>query len=339
MTSPGTRDDRFTTLPGVPIVVNPLLNDDFEGLTVSLSSLTTTSPRFEIISDTEIRYTPATGFTGVERFSYKVEEEVPGSFNRIYTGTIDFAVFSDDFGPQNVVLDEVTIYDPFVFIDLAGVVDPGNLVDETFSIWDSNGIGLEQFFADGFAVIDPGQFAADLSAGESLNAVLTLRADHDGTTAYSTVTLPVIAPIELDEPYTGPVGADVSGNGVADTFVFEDVLAQGVAVDADLDRLQLGGAKVDAVIETFSGASVFSGDEILSVFGDDVRADTLQFTGGDLSDADVDADRFAAYFATREEAAEALGILLTDTENELWDIINFASTNEILGVAPADFIG
>ncbi len=86
---PVAANDTATTTSGLAISIDVLANDnDPEGGTLSLTSVTPPGNGVTTISGSQINYTPATGFVGVDTFRYTVSDGQGGSGSAQVTVTV-----------------------------------------------------------------------------------------------------------------------------------------------------------------------------------------------------------------------------------------------------------
>jgi hypothetical protein len=87
---PLARNDMATVSSGTSVSIDVLANDnDPEGGTLSLTSVSAPTNGTAVISGNQINYTPAPGFVGVDTFGYSVSDGQGGSASALVTVTVD----------------------------------------------------------------------------------------------------------------------------------------------------------------------------------------------------------------------------------------------------------
>lgn len=90
---PLARDDSATTSSGTLVSIDVLANDnDPEGGSLSLVSVSAPTSGSAVIAGTQINYTPAAGFAGVATFRYSVSDGQGGMASALVTVTVDAQV-------------------------------------------------------------------------------------------------------------------------------------------------------------------------------------------------------------------------------------------------------
>lgn len=87
--SPSAVDDQAMTTPGVAVTINVTANDsDADGDTLTVAILTQPVNGTATVSNNQILYTPRTGFTGVDSFTYRVSDGKGGEATATVTVTV-----------------------------------------------------------------------------------------------------------------------------------------------------------------------------------------------------------------------------------------------------------
>ena len=212
-------DDAATTLIGTPVNVNVLANDsDPDGDPLTISGVTTPANGSVIASGGTITYTPALRFTGVDRFTYTIDDGRGGSATANVTITVNAAPNQ----PPIAVNDAVTTPSgqPVTINALANDSDPDGDPLTIVSIGTPT-LGTATI-ANNMVVYTP---AAGISGIDQFTYTID---DGRGGTASATITVTIAPP--ANRP---PIAVNDTAQTPVSTAVTIDVLANDSDPDGD----------------------------------------------------------------------------------------------------------
>ena len=261
MVVPAAPDDAATTVSGQPVVTDVLANDLGSGLTVT--GVSSASSGVPSIVPGGIRYQPATGFSGVDTFSYTAED---ASGTQI-TSTVTVTVIPRAIDDAIATTASTSLTVQLVTNDL------GSALKVTSATAPADGTVTVN--ADGSVTFTP---RAGFSGYDSFGYTVT---DSSGNTAIATVSVtvtPSVAPDSRSTMRGGTVRVTMLGNDIGTGLVVTSVTqpANGTLT------LNPDGTATYTANPTFSGLDTFNytvtdaaGLSVTSEVTIDVRLPTL----------------------------------------------------------------
>jgi uncharacterized repeat protein (TIGR01451 family) len=238
--APVAQADTATTAQNTPLTLDILANDsDIEGDSLSLTSFNQTSSQGGTVSrdengtqgdltDDKLLYTPATGFSGIDSFTYTISDGTDSG-----TATVSITVISTTNQPPQAVNDGATgTQNTLLIIPVATLLsndtdpDLGDSLNLTGVSNPSNGSveldGSNVIFTPLAGFIGQAGFDYSISdsQGETSTASVNITVDPFlGTSGRDTVT-----GTDLDDILMGGLGADnLTGNQGHDQFVYQSI--------------------------------------------------------------------------------------------------------------------
>ncbi len=218
-TAPVAADDSATTDEDTAVTVNVLANDtDVDGDTLSIASVTQGTNGSVTEDGTSVTYTPDTGFSGIDTFTYTASDGNGGSDTATVTVTVTDVNEPPVAADQSMTTDE----DTAVGVTLTATDPDGD--DLTYSVVSGPSSGTLSGTAPALTYTPN----VDWSGTDSF----TFKA-NDGTLDSNIATVS----IGVDAVNDAPVAADDSASIQEDTAVTVDVLANDT--DAEGDTLSI----------------------------------------------------------------------------------------------------
>lgn len=314
--APVANDDTTSTEEGIPVNIDVLANDsDADGDTLTIGAFDATSTNGGTVSCVATcDYTPASGFTGDDSFTYTAEDGFGGAAG----ATVTIAVTA---GPD---------------VEPPVVEDPGpqtSSENDTVSlqIVASDNVGVASYTATG---LPPGlaiDTAGLISGTVSFDAVVH-PALSDTYTVTVTVddaagnTASVVFGWLVNDVNRAPVAVDDTASTPADTAVTVDVLANDSDADGDtltisaFDATSTGGGTVScAATCNYTPATGFTGDDSFTYtiddgFGGSATA-TVTVSVAPPVVVDLDIVQFKVTKRVRLANVKPIGIQLTVKNN------------------------
>ena len=237
--APIALDDSASTTPGAAVAIDVLANDsDPDGDTLELLSVTSAANGSVTIVGTGVRYVPAPGFSGIDRFDYAIGDGRGGSAVASVTITVDPLP-----NTPPVALDDAATTAQGVAVAIAVLANDGDADGDALAII---AVGTP---ANGSATIAGGNVTYAPAGGfVGIDTFTYTISDGRGGSAGATVTVTVTA-----APNTPPVALDDVAIGAPGVSTPIDVLANDT--DADGDTLV-----ISAVTQPLGGTVTINGN-------------------------------------------------------------------------------
>ncbi|MDB9421097.1 Ig-like domain-containing protein [Microcystis aeruginosa CS-563/04] len=238
--APVAQADTATTAQNTPLTLDILANDsDIEGDSLSLTSFNQTSSQGGTVSrdengtqgdltDDKLLYTPATGFSGIDSFTYTISDGTDSG-----TATVSITVISTTNQPPQAVNDGATgTQNTLLIIPVATLLsndtdpDLGDSLNLTGVSNPSNGSveldGSNVIFTPLAGFI--GQAGFDYSISDSQGETSTASVDIAIDPFLGTPGRDTVTGTDLDDILMGGLGADnLTGNQGHDQFVYQSI--------------------------------------------------------------------------------------------------------------------
>ncbi|WP_124969721.1 Ig-like domain-containing protein [Aphanothece sacrum] len=268
---PLAQGDDASIAQNAPITIAVLANDsDPEGSPISLTSFNATSTQGGTVirdengtpgnlTDDKLIYTPVTGFSGNDSFTYRISDGIDTS-----TATVSITVTSTSNQPPQAVNDVATATQNTPLTILGATLlsndtdpNPGDILSITGVSNASNGIvqsdGTNVIFTPAPGFIGQAGFDYSISDGKGGNSSASVNITVNpflGTAGRDTIT-----GTDLDDILIGGLGADIlTGEQGKDKFVYQNIRDAGdiikdfeinqdkIDLSALLDSLGYGGS-------------------------------------------------------------------------------------------------
>jgi len=303
--APVAGDDSITTAEDTPVLIDVLNNDDdIDGDTLTIVSVTDGSGGTVVIENGHVKYTPDADFVGTDTFTYTVEDGNGGTD----TATVTVEVTPVNDAPVANTDNVDTNEDTPVVIDV--LANDDDVDGDTLTI-DSVTDG-----SHGTVVIENGQVKytpdADFNGNDSFTYTIT---DGNGETSTGTVNV-TVNPVN-----DAPLAEDDTVTTDEDTPITIDVLSNDDDVDGDaltitsVSNPASGTAQiVNGQIKytpnnNFNGTDTFTYTVSDGNGGTDTATVTVNVDS--LNDAPVALDDVVA---TYEDTVVAINVLINDTD-------------------------